>query len=194
MKINKIVEKKYPELTDELVQEISDYETVEELKEETEKEIKESKKEEAKNELREDVFEKVLKKNNDFELPGNVFEEEKEHHLEQNEDADEEEAEEKVEKSLRSYYILRKVADDYDINASDEVDKYIEQYAQYFGGDKEKATEMLKENGMLDKIAYSTWEKKVLDKIIDIINNKNESDYEENAKEKDEGSEEENNE
>ncbi|TYB32014.1 MAG: trigger factor [Candidatus Mcinerneyibacterium aminivorans] len=176
VKINKIVEKVYPELTDELVQEISEYENVEELKEKTKEELKNTKEEKAKNELREEVFDRVLEKNNDFELPGNVYDEEIDNYMENNEDADKKEAKKKVEKSLKSYYLLRNVAGKYDINASDEVDKYIEQYAQYFGGDKKKATEMLKENGMLEQIAYSTWEKKVIDKMIDLINNKDEKE------------------
>jgi len=83
-----------------------------------------------------------------------------------------------VEKSLRSYYILNKIAKDNNIDVSEDIDKYIEQYAQYFGGDKEKATEMLKENGMLDQIAYSAWEKKAIDKIIEIINKKDENEKE----------------
>jgi len=37
---------------------------------------------------------------------------------------------------------------------------------------------MLKENGMLDQIAYSAWEKKAIDKIIEIINKKDENEKE----------------
>lgn len=178
VKINKVADKKYPELTDKLVKEISDFKTVKEFKDNIKQEIEKKKEQEAKSELRGEVFDKVLKKNNEFTLPENIVEKEKKNYLEKNEEENEEKAIEEVEKSLRSYYILNKIAKDNNIDVSEDIDKYIEQYAQYFGGDKEKATEMLKENGMLDQIAYSAWEKKAIDKIIEIINKKDENEKE----------------
>ena len=178
VKINKVADKKYPELTDKLVKEISDFKTVKEFKDNIKQEIEKKKEQEAKSELRGEVFDKVLKKNNEFTLPENIVEKEKKNYLEKNEEENEEKAMEEVEKSLRSYYILNKIAKDNNIDVSEDIDKYIEQYAQYFGGDKEKATEMLKENGMLDQIAYSAWEKKAIDKIIEIINKKDENEKE----------------
>jgi len=178
VKINKVADKKYPELNDKLVKEISDFETVKEFKDNIKQEIEKKKEQEAKSELRGEVFDKVLKKNNEFTLPENIVEKEKKNYLEKNEEENEEKAIEEVEKSLRSYYILNKIAKDNNIDVSEDIDKYIEQYAQYFGGDKEKATEMLKENGMLDQIAYSAWEKKAIDKIIEIINKKDENEKE----------------
>lgn len=178
VKINKVADKKYPELTDKLVKDISDFKTVKEFKDNIKQEIEKKKEQEAKSELRGEVFDKVLQKNNEFTLPENIVEKEKKNYLEKNEEENEEKAIEEVEKSLRSYYILNKIAKDNNIDVSEDIDKYIEQYAQYFGGDKEKATEMLKENGMLDQIAYSAWEKKAIDKIIEIINKKDENEKE----------------
>lgn len=188
VKINEIVKKEYPELTDEIVQDISEHETVEELKKHIKEQIKESKEEEAKNELRKDVFEKVLEKNNDFELPGILIEQEKKKMKESNEDMDDEKIEEEVKTSLRSYFILNKISDDYDVDASDEINKQIERYAQYYGGDTEKTTKMLKDNGMLDRITYNTWEKKVVDTIISKV--KGELENEDDTKETNEENEE----
>ena len=172
VKVRSIVEKKYPELTDELAKEVSGLDTVAALKERIETNLKEAKEDAAKNELRKDVFAQLLKKNKDFPLPGKLVDDELESLKTNNPEAKEEELKSQAEDSVRGYFLLHKIDSEEKIDISQKLQEEIAKFSLYFGKDVQATAKMLEENGMLNKMAYDLWEKSALDKIIERVENK----------------------
>ena len=172
VKVRSIVEKKYPELTDELVKEVAGLESIAALKERIEANLKEAKEDAAKNELRKDVFTQLLKKNRDFPLPGKLVDDELESLKKNNPEAKEEELIAQAEDSVRGYFLLHKIDSEEKIDISQKLQEEIAKFSLYFGKDVQSTAKMLEENGMLNKMAYDLWEKSALDKIIERVENK----------------------
>ena len=78
MKINEIQEKQLPELDDEFVKDISEFDTLEELKKDVEKNIKELKEKEANKEFENEIIETIVK-NSTIDLPKEMIDTEVEH-------------------------------------------------------------------------------------------------------------------
>ncbi|HPQ90016.1 MAG TPA: trigger factor [Candidatus Mcinerneyibacteriales bacterium] len=172
VKVRSIVEKKYPELSDELAKEVSGLESVAALKERIETNLKEAKEDAAKNELRKDVFAQLLKKNKDFPLPGKLVDEELESLKKNNPDAEEKELRAQAEDSVRGYFLLHKIDAEEKIDITQKLQEEIAKFSLYFGKDVQATAKMLEDNGMLNKMAYDLWEKSALDKIIERVENK----------------------
>ncbi len=172
VKVRSIVEKKYPELSDELAKEVSGLESVAALKERIETNLKEAKEDAAKNELRKDVFAQLLKKNKDFPLPGKLVDEELESLKKNNPEAEEKELKSQAEDSVRGYFLLHKIDAEEKIDITQKLQEEIAKFSLYFGKDVQATAKMLEDNGMLNKMAYDLWEKSALDKIIERVENK----------------------
>lgn len=172
VKVRSIVEKKYPELSDELAKEVSGLESVAALKERIETNLKEAKEDAAKNELRKDVFAQLLKKNKDFPLPGKLVDEELESLKKNNPEAEEKELRAQAEDSVRGYFLLHKIDAEEKIDITQKLQEEIAKFSLYFGKDVQATAKMLEDNGMLNKMAYDLWEKSALDKIIERVENK----------------------
>ena len=78
VKINEIQEKQLPELDDEFVKDISEFDTLEELKKDVEKNIKELKEKEANKEFENEIIETIVK-NSTIDLPKEMIDTEVEH-------------------------------------------------------------------------------------------------------------------
>jgi len=137
-----------------------------------EQNLNDSRTETAKNELRVKVFEQLVKKNKGFELPGKMVDDEIEN-LKKNDDGktDEKELKKKAEESVRGYFILQTVSDGHDIDISGKLQEEIARFSVYTGRNMDETSKMLRDNGMLDKMAYDIWEKEVLDKVIEKADN-----------------------
>lgn len=165
--VNRIVEKKYPELTDELAKKAAGVETVDELKKQITTRIEHTKEDNAKNELRTSVFKKFVELNGKFELPGKVFDEEVAAYVKDGKT--QKEAEEIAENGLKSYYLLQDISRKHNIRINESLRHEIENFAVYFGKSVNETTKMLEKNGMLDKMAYNAWERQTLDALINDI-------------------------
>ena len=78
VKINEIQEKQLPELDDEFVKDISEFDTLEELKKDVEKNIKKLKEKEANKEFENEIIETIVK-NSTIDLPKEMIDTEVEH-------------------------------------------------------------------------------------------------------------------
>lgn len=78
VKINEIQEKQLPDLDDEFVKDISEFDTLEELKKDVEKNIKELKEKEANKEFENEIIESIVK-NSTIDLPKEMIDTEVEH-------------------------------------------------------------------------------------------------------------------
>jgi len=176
VKVRSIVEKKYPELTDELAKEVAGVETVKDLEERIKSNLKEAKEDAAKNELRKDVFAQLLKKNKEFPLPGRLVDDELESLKKNNPEKKEEELKAQAEESVRGYFLLHKIDEEEKIDISQKLQEEVAKFSLYFGKDVQATAKMLEENGMLNKMAYDLWEKSALDKIIERVENNKDAD------------------
>ena len=166
--VSRLVEKKYPELTDELAKKAAGIDTVAELKTQVNERLQHTKEDQAKDALRTSVFKKFVELNGKFELPGKVLDEEIESYVKSGKT--EKEARETAEDGLRSYYILHHVSRQHNIRINESLHHEIEHLSAYFGKSVDDTTKMLEKNGMLERMAYNVWEKQTLDALINDIN------------------------
>ncbi len=165
--VSRIVEKKFPELTDELVKKAAGVDTVAELEKQIVTRLEKTKEDAAKDALRTSVFKKFIEINNKFELPGKVFDDEVDAYIKDGKSK--EEAEKTAEDGLKSYYLLQAISRKHNIRINESLRHEIENLSAYFGKSVDETTKMLEKNGMLDRMAYNAWERQALDALVQDI-------------------------
>lgn len=163
-KVHEIKEQELPEINDDFVKDISEFDTLDELKADTREKLEKSKKESAENSMKNSVIEAVFNAN-DIDVPAPLVEQEIDRQMSQfdqqlrgqgmdlttymqyigKEPADfREEIREDAGRKVKTQMIVSAVADQEDFQVSDEeIQEELEKMAQQYGLEKDKLVEML---------------------------------------------------
>ena len=166
VKINEIQEKQLPELDDEFVKDISEFDTLEELKKDVEKNIKELKEKEANKEFENEIIETIVK-NSTIDLPKEMIDTEVEHmfnefsqglayqgmnidmyakYINKSVDDLKNEMRSEAEKRVKGSLVLEKIKEIENISYTDEqLDEELSNMALAYNMDVEKIKEILPE-------------------------------------------------
>lgn len=164
VKINEIQEKQLPELDDEFVKDISEFDTLEELKKDIEKNIKELKEKEANKEFENEIIETIVK-NSTIDLPKEMIDTEVEHmfnefsqglayqgmnvdmyakYINKSVDDLKNEMRSEAEKRVKGSLVLEKIKEIENISYTDEqLDEELSNMASAYNMDVEKIKEIL---------------------------------------------------
>ncbi len=164
VKINEIQEKQLPELDDEFVKDISEFDTLEELKKDVEKNIKELKEKEANKEFENEIIETIVK-NSTIDLPKEMIDTEVEHmfnefsqglayqgmnvdmyakYINKSVDDLKNEMRSEAEKRVKGSLVLEKIKEIENISYTDEqLDEELSNMASAYNMDVEKIKEIL---------------------------------------------------
>lgn len=163
-KVHEIKEQELPEINDDFVKDISEFDTLDELKADTREKLEKSKAETAENSMKNAVIEAVYNAN-DIEVPQPLVEQEIDNQMKQfdqqlraqgmdlatymkylgKEPAEfREDVREEAQKKVKTQMIVSAVADQEDFEVTDEeVDQELEKMVTQYGLEKEKLAEML---------------------------------------------------
>lgn len=165
VKINEIKEKQLPELDDEFVKDISEFDTLDQLKEDIKKTISQRKEKDATREFENDIIEQIVK-NSKIDLPKEMIDTEADHMFNEfaqglsyqgmnvdmyskyiNKSIDElkNEMKPEAEKRVKGSLVLEKVKQLENVGYSeDQVERELEQMAQMYGMEVDKLKDIFK--------------------------------------------------
>ncbi len=165
VKINEIKEKQLPELDDEFVKDISEFDTLDQLKEDIKKTISQRKEKDATREFENDIIEQIVK-NSKIDLPQEMIDTEADHMFNEfaqglsyqgmnvdmyskyiNKSIDElkNEMKPEAEKRVKGSLVLEKVKQLENVGYSeDQVERELEQMAQMYGMEVDKLKDIFK--------------------------------------------------
>lgn len=193
VKLHEIKRLSLPELDDELAQDVSEFDTLDELKADIEKNLKEKAEKEKENHIRNELVEKAAQ-NADVEIPEVMIEQETENMLRQFEqrlmyqglnletyaqftgqdrDALKAQFKEDAEKRVLGNLTLEAIAIEENIGVNDEeVEEEIKQMAEEMGRETEEVRRILESQNALDSVKEQLRAKKTIDLLVSNSKNK----------------------
>ena len=181
--LKKLQKKVVPELTDELVKEVSPHETLQALKDEIRKDLEKNEEKRIKDDLKDRLL-KELVKNNPVDVPPSMLAKQKEALIDDLKqrmqqqgmgDGDFEEYKEKWDKDfsntasimIQSSFLISKLADEHDLNSTNaDFEAKMEEYVQQTGIDMERIRGFYETDDQRQRLEFQLTEEKVVDFLI----------------------------